>query len=797
MTIPRRGRAPVTDRRRAARHLPALARARRLVPGRRGCWSARSGCPTPNGFARYLRPDELHTAFNFDFMGCPWDAAALRESIDSTLAAHAPVDAPATWVLANHDVTRAGHPLRARRHVLLVRRQARGHPDRPRRSATAGPAPRRCSRWRCPARCTSTRATSSACPRSRTSRPTALQDPMFFRAGRRRSRAATAAGCRCPGPAPVRRTASARMPDVRTWLDQPDDWAGLTVEPRADDAGSMLSLYRAGLRLRRTERRRRRRAGLVAQRRGSCSRSPAAAASPASSTSVPVRRRCPTARLVLLASAPLEGGQLPQDTTAWLELAEPPGPDPRPGAEPHSAPGRTHRQRTPGNARPATHAQQRTPSNARPANARRLGVTTRSDNEVQNDHRCGGGVGRGRSARCVQQRQEGDQESDAASNAASNVAAANSTPATSDAPVTISVASLHAGQHAPTRSSSSTPRSRSSRRPTRTSRSSPSSTSGRVRPSRPSSPPAPCRPCSPCRSPTAARSARTASSPTYQPVQALPYYSKYNPAVLAEAEDRGRQGHRATDRGLRAGAALQPEAVHAGRPRPRQAADDVGRGRRRRQADHAEDRRRRLQRDGQERQHRRLDPDHAGLLARRPDGDGHRQGAKATARQRRRPSRRCRRCTTCAGTTTRWARTSTTAGRTSTRPSPRARSACTSAARTSTPPGAGQQASTRASTVWRPCPLGSSSDAGVLGGGTLAAVRPDAEGAEKAAAVKWIDFYYEQPLVDKDAGGAQRQDAEGRQAAGRHARAAGLQQGAVRPGQHVDQAATSTSRRTR
>jgi multiple sugar transport system substrate-binding protein len=39
--------------------------------------------------------------------------------------------------------------------------------------------------------------------------------------------------------------------------------------------------------------------------------------------------------------------------------------------------------------------------------------------------------------------------------------------------------------------------------------------------------------------------------------------------------------------------------------------------------------------------------------------------------------------------------------------------------------------------------------AGVLGGGTLAAVRPSARPDERAAAVKWIDFYYEQPLIDK------------------------------------------------
>jgi ABC-type glycerol-3-phosphate transport system substrate-binding protein len=39
--------------------------------------------------------------------------------------------------------------------------------------------------------------------------------------------------------------------------------------------------------------------------------------------------------------------------------------------------------------------------------------------------------------------------------------------------------------------------------------------------------------------------------------------------------------------------------------------------------------------------------------------------------------------------------------------------------------------------------------AGVLGGGTLAAVRPDANAATKAAAMKWIDFYYESPLISK------------------------------------------------
>jgi ABC-type glycerol-3-phosphate transport system substrate-binding protein len=49
-----------------------------------------------------------------------------------------------------------------------------------------------------------------------------------------------------------------------------------------------------------------------------------------------------------------------------------------------------------------------------------------------------------------------------------------------------------------------------------------------------------------------------------------------------------------------------------------------------------------------------------------------------------------------------------------------------------------------------PIPLSANAkNAGVLGGGTLVSVRPDANAATRAAAVKWIDFFYERPLVDK------------------------------------------------
>jgi multiple sugar transport system substrate-binding protein len=46
-------------------------------------------------------------------------------------------------------------------------------------------------------------------------------------------------------------------------------------------------------------------------------------------------------------------------------------------------------------------------------------------------------------------------------------------------------------------------------------------------------------------------------------------------------------------------------------------------------------------------------------------------------------------------------------------------------------------------------PLAKNKNAGVLGGGTLVAVKPSASSADKAAAMKWIDFFYERPLVSK------------------------------------------------
>ncbi len=63
---------------------------------------------------RYVRADEMHQAFNFEYLLAPWRADAQRAVITQSLAATALVGATTTWVLSNHDVirhaTRLGYP---------------------------------------------------------------------------------------------------------------------------------------------------------------------------------------------------------------------------------------------------------------------------------------------------------------------------------------------------------------------------------------------------------------------------------------------------------------------------------------------------------------------------------------------------------------------------------------------------------------------------------------------------------------------------------------------------------------
>ncbi|MFF9028196.1 glycoside hydrolase family 13 protein [Streptomyces iakyrus] len=217
-------------------------------PGDRS-FVAEAWADTPERLAAYVRADGLHTAFNFDFLMCRWDAGDLRAVIDDSLAMLGAVGAPATWVLSNHDVMR--HPSRygrapGRSWTVDTRYEPEGPLDlalgtrRARAAALLMLA--------LPGGAYVYQGEELGLPEVEDLPESALQDPIWERSGHTdRGRD----GCRVPipwsGPAAPYGFGTGAEP----WLPQPDDWAGLCVEAQTGDPASMLELYRAALRLRR------------------------------------------------------------------------------------------------------------------------------------------------------------------------------------------------------------------------------------------------------------------------------------------------------------------------------------------------------------------------------------------------------------------------------------------------------------------------------------------------------------------------------------------------------------------
>lgn len=183
----------------------------------------------PERAARYMAPDTLHQVFNFDFLAAPYDAQRLAQVIGDTLAGLG--GAPATWVLSNHDSprvpTRLGggeFGLRRARALALVAHalpgsvyvyqgEELGLADAPLADADR-------------------------------------QDPVFFRTrGAQLGRDAARVPLPWSGSAPPYGFTDSECP---TWLPQPADWAGSTVEAELADPASTLAQYRAMLRIRRT-----------------------------------------------------------------------------------------------------------------------------------------------------------------------------------------------------------------------------------------------------------------------------------------------------------------------------------------------------------------------------------------------------------------------------------------------------------------------------------------------------------------------------------------------------------------
>jgi alpha-glucosidase len=188
--------------------------------------------------ARYLRPDELHTAFDFPFLLAGWDAAALRKVVDDDLRALGAVGAPSTWVLSNHDqrrhVSRFGRVGSEGTDLALGRRRARAAIL----LLLALPG------------CAYLYQGEELGLEEVENLPEALlQDPTWTRSGHTvRGRD----GCRVPlpwsGAAPP---FGFGPPGSTPWLPQPASWRERTVDAQTGDVSSFLELYRAGLRLRR------------------------------------------------------------------------------------------------------------------------------------------------------------------------------------------------------------------------------------------------------------------------------------------------------------------------------------------------------------------------------------------------------------------------------------------------------------------------------------------------------------------------------------------------------------------
>ena len=271
--------------------------------------------------ARYVRPDELHLAFNFRLLLANWDAAGLRAAADASMAAMAAAGAPTTWVLSNHDVTR------------VVTRYGRADTSFSFESRRAGlDTDLQLGTRRARAAALLTMALPGSMyiyqgeelglsevdniPDDR------RQDPMFFRSGHLNP---GRDGCRVPLPWSGEEPPYGFSPpgaSRRPWLDQPRGWGPLTAAAESANPDSMLTLYRQGLELRKAE------AGLAGEALVWVPAAPTVLAFSRGETFAcavnlgPQATSLPIGAEVLLASDSIEGGQLAPDTAVWLRTSD-------------------------------------------------------------------------------------------------------------------------------------------------------------------------------------------------------------------------------------------------------------------------------------------------------------------------------------------------------------------------------------------------------------------------------------------------------------------------------------------
>ncbi|HET6672408.1 MAG TPA: alpha-amylase family glycosyl hydrolase [Agromyces sp.] len=264
--------------------------------------------------AKWVRPDEMHQAFNFAYLETPWGAAALRHVIDASLEAFGAVGAPSTWVLSNHDVVRHA----TRLSVTEANPQGHGLGPRSKGLPEYGPGLRRARAATAlmlalPGSAYIYQGEDLGLPEVIDLPDDARQDPTWFRTGGERY---GRDGCRVPLPWEGTEPSYGFGPGPLSWLPQPSQWAELARDRQRGVEDSTLSMYQAGLALRRSH----------ALGAGSLSWLDGFDESVVAfrNGEVVVVANTGTAPVmlpdgdVLFASSPLADRTLPADTTAWL-----------------------------------------------------------------------------------------------------------------------------------------------------------------------------------------------------------------------------------------------------------------------------------------------------------------------------------------------------------------------------------------------------------------------------------------------------------------------------------------------
>ncbi len=201
--------------------------------------------------ARYVRPDEMHQAFNFSFLTAPWDAATMRTVVNASLSTMEAVGAPTTWVLSNHDVVR--HASRFGLEEIGGRQLNGIGANDPQPDAALGLRRARAASLLMlglPGSAYMYQGEELGLPDHTALPDDVRQDPSFFRTdGAEPGRD----GCRVPLPWVGGAPGNGFGPTGKTWLPQPDVYADLAADQQYGVKGSTYEMYRAALGLRRAE----------------------------------------------------------------------------------------------------------------------------------------------------------------------------------------------------------------------------------------------------------------------------------------------------------------------------------------------------------------------------------------------------------------------------------------------------------------------------------------------------------------------------------------------------------------